>query len=110
MYSQYQYFNGSGCGNVTASDKAMFRKYMIDSVTYWANEYHIDGFRFDLMGCHDVITMNKIREALDQIDSRILMYGEPWMADWMGNGINGEYACTSQNSFKLDPRECSATK
>lgn len=104
MYSQYQYFNGSGCGNVTASDKAMFRKYMIDSVTYWANEYHIDGFRFDLMGCHDVITMNKIREALDQIDSRILMYGEPWMADWMGNGINGEYACTSQNSFKLDPR------
>lgn len=104
MYSQYQYFNGSGCGNVTASDKAMFRKFMIDSITYWAKEYHIDGFRFDLMGCHDVITMNKIREALDEIDPRILMYGEPWMADWMSNGIDGELACISQNAFKLSPR------
>lgn len=104
MYSKHQFFNGSGCGNVTASDKAMFRKYMIDSVTYWAKEYHIDGFRFDLMGCHDVITMNKIREALDEIDPRILMYGEPWMADWMGNGISGDYACTTQNAYKVDPR------
>ena len=104
MYSQYQYFNGSGCGNVTASDKAMFRKYMIDSINYWAKEYHIDGFRFDLMGCHDIITMNKIREALDEIDPRILMYGEPWMADWMGNGISGEYACVTQNAFKISSR------
>lgn len=104
MYSKYQYFNGSGCGNVTASDKAMFRKYMIDSLTYWAKEYHIDGFRFDLMGCHDVITMNKVREALDEIDPRILMYGEPWMADWMGNGIGGDYACVTHNAFKVSPR------
>lgn len=104
MYSKYEYFNGSGCGNVTASDKAMFRKYMIDSITYWANEYHIDGFRFDLMGCHDVTTMNKIREALDEIDPRILMYGEPWMADWMGNGIHGDHACVSANAFKVSPR------
>ncbi len=104
MYSKYQFFNGSGCGNVTASDKAMFRKFMIDSLTYWANEYHIDGFRFDLMGCHDYITMNLIREALDKIDKRIIIYGEPWMADWMGNGISGEYACISQNAFKLSSR------
>lgn len=104
MYSKHEYFNGSGCGNVTASDKAMFRKYMIDSITYWAKEYHIDGFRFDLMGCHDVVTMNKIREALDEIDPRILMYGEPWMADWMGNGIHGDYACVSANAYKVSPR------
>ncbi|MEE0265389.1 MAG: type I pullulanase [Acutalibacteraceae bacterium] len=104
MYSKYEYFNGSGCGNVTASDKAMFRKYMIDSITYWADEYHIDGFRFDLMGCHDVDTMNKIREALDEIDPRILMYGEPWMADWMGNGIHGDFACVSANAYKVSPR------
>ncbi len=104
MYSQYRFFNGSGCGNVTASDKAMFRKYMIDSLKYWVNEYHVDGFRFDLMGCHDYITMNKIREALDEIDPRIIMYGEPWMADWLGNGIDGEYACISHNAFKLNPR------
>lgn len=70
------FLNGSGCGNVTASDKTMFRKYMIDSVMYWAQEYHIDGFRFDLMGCHDVTTMNQIRSNLDKLDKRILMYGE----------------------------------
>lgn len=104
MYSRHQFFNGSGCGNVTASDKAMFRKFMIDSLTYWVKEYHIDGFRFDLMGCHDYITMNQIREALDKIDKRIIMYGEPWMADWMSNGIDGQYACTTQNAFKLNSR------
>ena len=61
----------------------MFRKYMIVSVTYWASEYHIDGFRFDLMGLHDVTTMNSIRTALDHLyedgsGSQILMYGEAW--------------------------------
>ncbi len=75
--------NGSGCSNDTASEHAMFRKYMIDSVTYWAKEYHIDGFRFDLMGLHDVTTMNKIREALDNLyedgsGKKIIMYGEAW--------------------------------
>lgn len=104
MYSHNQFFNGSGCGNVTASDKAMFRKYMIDSLKYWVEEYHIDGFRFDLMGCHDIITMNKIREALDKIDTRILMYGEPWMADWLGNGIGSNYACVTDNAFNINPR------
>ncbi len=73
--------DGSGCGNETASDHLMYRKYMIDSVLYWANEYHIDGFRFDLMGVHDVETMNQIRNALDtkiEDGNKIIMYGEPW--------------------------------
>lgn len=75
--------NGSGCSNDTASEHAMFRKYMIDSVTYWAKEYHIDGFRFDLMGLHDVTTMNNIRTALDDLyedgsGKQIIMYGEAW--------------------------------
>ncbi len=73
--------NASGCGNETASDRAMYQKYMIDSIVYWATEYHLDGFRFDLMGIHDVDTMNKIRAALDEIDPDILMYGEPWTAE-----------------------------
>jgi len=74
----YEFSSGSGCGNETASDKAMFRKYMIDSVKYWANEYHIDGFRFDLMGLHDAPAMNELRNALDTINPKILVYGEPW--------------------------------
>lgn len=72
--------NASGCGNETASDRAMYHKYMIDSLTYWATEYHLDGFRFDLMGIHDCDTMNDIRTALDAIDPEILIYGEPWTA------------------------------
>ena len=70
--------NGSGCGNDTASEHKMFRKFMIDSVTYWAKEYHIDGFRFDLMGLHDCETMNQIRKALDKINPKLIMYGEAW--------------------------------
>lgn len=72
--------NGSICGNDTASERAMYRKYMVDSVCYWAKEYHIDGFRFDLMGLHDVETMNEIRKALNELPKGkdILMYGEPW--------------------------------
>ena len=73
--------NASGCGNETASDRAMYQKYMIDSLVYWATEYHLDGFRFDLMGIHDTDTMNAIRAALDKIDPDILIYGEPWTAD-----------------------------
>lgn len=70
--------NGSGCGNETASERAMVRKYLVDSVVYWATEYHIDGFRFDLMAVHDKETMMAIREALDKIDPSIMMYGEGW--------------------------------
>ncbi|MGN0550357.1 MAG: type I pullulanase [Acutalibacteraceae bacterium] len=104
MKTATTFLNGSGCGNVTASDKTMFRKYMIDSVTYWANEYHIDGFRFDLMGCHDITTMNQIRAALDKIDKRILIYGEPWMADWGANGISQTDACIINNASKINER------
>ena len=83
MTSASSFSNGSGCGNETASDKLMYRKYMTESVKYWAEEYHIDGFRFDLMGLHDTTTMNTIRSALDSMYSdgsgqKILMYGEPW--------------------------------
>ena len=88
------YNNQSGCGNATRSQSAMFRKFMIDSVTYWADEYNLDGFRFDLMGIHDVTTMNQIRKALDSKfgEDTIVMYGEGWTATspesdgaWKGN-------------------------
>ena len=74
--------NGSGCGSDTASEHAMFGRYIVDSVTYWAREYHIDGFRFDLMGLIDVETMNAVRASVDALpDGRgILLYGEPWSA------------------------------
>jgi pullulanase len=75
-----EYSNGSGCGNETASDRPMMRKFMIESVKYWINEYHIDGFRFDLMGVHDIETMNIIREEVDKIDPTIFIYGEGWSA------------------------------
>lgn len=74
------YSNGSGCGNETASDKPMMRRFMLESVKYWINEYHIDGFRFDLMGIHDIETMNQIRQAVDEIDPSIFIYGEGWSA------------------------------
>lgn len=70
--------NGSGCGNDVASDHLMIRKYIVDSVVYWANEYKLDGFRFDLMGILDVTTMNEIRKKLDEIDPSIIMLGEGW--------------------------------
>ena len=75
-----QYSNGSGCGNETASDKPMMRQFMLESVKYWINEYHIDGFRFDLMGVHDIETMNQIRQMVDSIDPTIFIYGEGWSA------------------------------
>ncbi len=75
-----KYSNGSGCGNETASEKPMMRKFMMESVKYWINEYHIDGFRFDLMGCHDIETMNQIRQMVNEIDPTIFIYGEGWSA------------------------------
>lgn len=84
-YRQWEdgsYCDGSACENDTASDRKMFQKYMIESVLYWIKEYHIDGFRFDLMGLHDTETMNLIREAVDNLDfgKDIILYGEPWSA------------------------------
>lgn len=75
--------NGSACGNDTASERKMFGNYIKNSILYWANEYHIDGFRLDLMGLHNVELMNEIRQALNELPNgkNILMYGEPWSAD-----------------------------
>ena len=75
-----RFSNGSGCGNETASERELMRQFMIESVLYWIKEYHIDGFRFDLMGVHDIETMNAIRAAVDQIDPTIFIYGEGWSA------------------------------
>lgn len=72
--------NGSGCGNETASDREMVRRYIVESVKHWVNEYHVDGFRFDLMGIHDIETMKAIRAELDKIDPTIFIYGEGWAA------------------------------
>lgn len=72
------FVSGSGCSNDTASERPMFRKFILESVLYWVNEYHIDGFRFDLMGLHDIDTMNTIRESLNKLDRNILLYGEGW--------------------------------
>ena len=80
MTEDGQFANASGCGNETASDRPMMRKFMIESVRYWMKEYHLDGFRFDLMGIHDIETMNAIREAAIQIDPQVLIYGEGWAA------------------------------
>lgn len=75
--------NGSGCGNETATERPMVRRYILDSIRYWAEEYHADGFRFDLMGLYDVETMNAIRAELDTLPGgrEILIYGEPWAAE-----------------------------
>ena len=75
-----KYSDGSGCGNETASEKPLMREFMKESVEYWIKEYHIDGFRFDLMGVHDIETMNEIRAMIDQIDPSIYIYGEGWSA------------------------------
>lgn len=107
MNNDGTFSNGSGCSNDTASEHLMFRKYMIDSVTYWASEYHIDGFRFDLMGLHDVTTMNSIRTALDHLyedgsGSQILMYGEAW--DMATNCDEGTVLASQKNLKQLSDR------
>lgn len=107
MNNDGTFSNGSGCSNDTASEHLMFRKYMIDSVTYWASEYHIDGFRFDLMGLHDVTTMNSIRTALDNLyadgsGTQILMYGEAW--DMATNCDEGTVLASQKNLKQLSDR------
>ena len=72
--------NGSGCGNEIASERPMVRKYIVDSVSYWEDEYHVDGFRFDLMGLIDTTTMKEVTTTLKAVDPTILVYGEPWQA------------------------------
>ncbi|WP_167617361.1 type I pullulanase [Maribellus sediminis] len=73
--------NASGCGNELASERSMVRRYIINSLKYWVEEFHIDGFRFDLMGVLDVNTMKKIRKEMDKIDPGLILYGEGWAAD-----------------------------
>ena len=91
--------NGTGVGNETASEQPMMRKYMIDSLKFWAQEYSIDGFRFDLMGIHDVETMNEIRSELNKIDESIVMLGEGWNMGNHPEGVKG----ANQDNAKLMP-------
>ena len=92
------YQNATGVGNETASEHEMFRKYMIDSLLYWVNEFNIDGFRFDLMGIHDVKTMQMIRWAMDEVDPKIILYGEGWD---MGTGLAPYDKAKKDNAYQL---------
>ncbi|WP_423130331.1 type I pullulanase [Gaoshiqia sp. Z1-71] len=96
--------NATGCGNEIASERAMVRKFIIDSICYWANEYHIDGFRFDLMGVMDSETMNAVRLALDQLRPGILLYGEGWTAD--SSPMPEQYRAVKANVASLDRIAC----
>lgn len=96
-----RYSNGSGCGNETASEKAMMRKFMIDSVVFWATEYQIDGFRFDLMALHDVETMKEIEKALKEVNPNILIYGEPWMGGATTLATSEQFKKGSQQGLSI---------
>ena len=98
MTADGAYSDQSGCGNDTASERAMYRKYMRDMLKYWTEEYHIDGYRFDLMGVHDGETMNLIREDMDAIDSRIIMFGE----GWAGGTVYDPTTCSGTDTFMTD--------
>ena len=93
------YANASACNNETASEREMVRNYIVNSVLYWANEYHFDGFRFDLMGIHDIETMKAVRAELDKIDSTIFIYGEGWAAQ--APVIPGEQCAMKANAYKM---------
>ena len=92
--------NASGCGNEIASERIMVRKYIVDSLCYWAKEYHVDGFRFDLMGIFDIEMMNLIRAKLDPINPQILLYGEGWTAD--KSPLDEKYRAVKNNVSQLD--------
>ncbi len=94
------YSNASGCGNETASDRSMYRKFMIESCKHWVEEYHIDGFRFDLMAIHDIETMNIIATELRKIKPTILLLGEGWTAG--DSPLPEARRATKQNSSKLN--------
>ena len=97
--------SASGCGNDTASERYMFRKFMVDSVSYWAEEYDLDGFRFDLMGLHDVKTMQEIEKAVHAINPKALIYGEGWT---MGATIDGSDQANQSNINKITPSQGAA--
>ena len=98
--------NGSGCGNETASERPMFRKFMIDSVLWWAKEYHIDGFRFDLMALHDIETMQQIEAALHAVNPSCMIYGEGWTGGTSALNVNRQ--TTQINISKIVPSEGAA--
>ena len=91
--------NASGCGNDTASERYMFGKFMADSVRYWAEEYHLDGFRFDLMGLHDLTTMQKVESAIHEVNPEALIYGEGWT---MGATMDGSPQANQGNIGKIE--------
>lgn len=91
--------NGSGCGNEIATERYMARRYIVDSVKYWAKEYHLDGFRFDLMAVYDIDTVKMIRKELDKIDKSILMYGEGWTGGT--SALETEKSATKANCPKF---------
>lgn len=91
--------NGTGCGNDTASERVMMRKYILDSIKYWLTEYKIDGFRFDLMGIHDVDTMLEVRKVVNEIDESILIYGEGWD---LNTPLTPHQKATKLNAYRLD--------
>ncbi|MBQ7161353.1 MAG: type I pullulanase [Clostridia bacterium] len=95
--------NGSGCGNETASERKMFRKYIVDSVSYWAKEYHIDGFRFDLMALHDVETMQAVETAVHKINPNAIIYGEGWTGG--ATPLRANLQATQANIRQITPTE-----
>ncbi len=99
MTSSGGFSNGTGCGNETASERKMFRNFMIQSCMYWINEYHIDGFRFDLMGVHDVETMNLLRAEMDKVDPRLTIWGEGWTG---GTCTFPDTTCTGEQCVSAD--------
>ena len=90
--------NASGCGNDTASERYMFRKFMVDSVSYWLEEYNLDGFRFDLMGLHDLQTMQEVEKAVHTINNHAIIYGEGWT---MGSTTDGSAQANQANISKI---------
>lgn len=92
--------NATACGNETASERTMMRKFMLESVLYWVKEYHIDGFRFDLMGVHDIETMNLLSSALHQVKPDILLYGEGWTAG--SSPLPDSSRALKKNAYRLD--------
>ena len=108
MESATQYINCTACGNTLATDKKMFKNYMMQSLKYWAEEYHVDGFRFDLMGAHDYQVMNEIRSMFDGMyggeGKKVIMYGEPWTGTGGFSGLDAANQCTINNASKLKER------
>lgn len=101
-----EFSNGSACGNELASERSMVRKYIVDSIVHWIKDYHIDGFRFDLMGLHDIETMKEIRKVVDEIDKTIIIYGEGWAGSI--SPLKEEEAALKKNTTKYDHMQIAA--